>query len=169
MRLSKAVNLDFRRFQYSDVPGRGAASPQGGLAVPGSHALRSAGQSLVTDAEVLQEILHRFIAIGRREAIDPVMKVLLDIVDDVFAVEKYDVLRAAEIAQNRGSFSARDAIHIAVMEHRGIQSILSFDADFDRWPGLKRITASGRNVGEKLTPLTDIVLGPESDSGPGSV
>jgi len=25
------------------------------------------------------------------------------------------------------------------MEHRGIESILSFDADFDRWPGLKRI------------------------------
>ena len=101
--------------------------------------LAVAGQSLVTDAEVLQEILHRFIAIGRREAISPVMKVLLDLVDDVFAVEKYDVLRAAEIAQNRESFSARDAIHIAVMEHHGIQSILSFDAGFDRWPGLKRI------------------------------
>ena len=101
--------------------------------------LAAAGQSLVTDAEVLQEILHRFIAIGRREAISPVMKVLLDLVDDVFAVEKYDVLRAAEIAQNRELFSARDAIHIAVMEHRGIESILSFDADFDRWPGLKRI------------------------------
>jgi predicted nucleic acid-binding protein len=101
--------------------------------------LAAAGQSLVTDAEVLQEILHRFIAIGRREAISPVMKVLLDLVDDVFAVEKYDELRAAEIAQNRELFSARDAIHIAVMEHRGIESILSFDADFDRWPGLKRI------------------------------
>ena len=66
-------------------------------------------------------------------------KALLDIVDGVFAVEKYDVLRAAEIAQNRELFSARDAVHIAVMEHRGVQSILSFDADFDRWPGLKRI------------------------------
>ena len=63
----------------------------------------------------------------------------MDIVDDVFAVEKADVLRAAESAQNRASFSARDAVHIAVMEHQGIHSILSFDADFDRWPGLKRI------------------------------
>jgi predicted nucleic acid-binding protein len=25
------------------------------------------------------------------------------------------------------------------MERHGIESILSFDADFDRWPGLKRI------------------------------
>jgi predicted nucleic acid-binding protein len=35
--------------------------------------------------------------------------------------------------------SARDAVHIAVMERHGIQSILSFDSDFDRWPGLKGI------------------------------
>ena len=101
--------------------------------------LAAGNQRLVTDAEMLQEILHRYTAVDRRMMIGRAFKALLDIVDDVFAVEKHDVLRAAEIAQNRESFSARDAIHIAVMEHRGIQSILSFDADFDRWPGLKRI------------------------------
>jgi predicted nucleic acid-binding protein len=101
--------------------------------------MAAAGQRLVTDAEVLQEILLRYTAIDRRDAIGPAFEALLDIVDDVFAVEKADVLRAAEIAQNRASFSARDALHIAVMEHHGVQSILSFDADFDRWPGLKRI------------------------------
>ena len=101
--------------------------------------LAAAGHRLVTDAEVLQEILHRYTAINRRDAIGPAFQVLLDVVDAVFAVEKADVLRAAEIAQNRAPFSARDAVHIAVMEHQAIQSILSFDADFDRWPGLKRI------------------------------
>jgi uncharacterized protein len=101
--------------------------------------LMAAGRHLVTDAEVFQELLHRYTALGRRDAIGPVFQALLDIVDDVFAVEKADVLRAAEIAQHRASFSARDAVHIAVMEHHGVQSILSFDADFDRWPGLKRI------------------------------
>ena len=103
--------------------------------------LTAAGQQLVTDAEVLQEILHRYISIDRRNTIDRAFEVLLNTVDDVFAVEKSDVIRAAEIAQHRASFSARDAVHIAVMEHHGIQSILSFDADFDRWPGLKRIHA----------------------------
>jgi uncharacterized protein len=101
--------------------------------------LSASGRQLVTDAEVLQEILHRYIAIGRRDAIGPAFQALLDIVDDVFAVEEADVLRAAEIARDRASFSARDAVHIAVMEHHGAQSILSFDADFDRWPGLHRI------------------------------
>jgi uncharacterized protein len=101
--------------------------------------LAAAGQPLVTDAEVLQEILHRYTAIDRRNTIGRAFQALLDIVDDVFAVEKADVLRAAELAQNRENFSARDALHIAVMEHHGIESILSFDADFDRRPGLKRI------------------------------
>ena len=101
--------------------------------------LLAAGERLVTDAEVLQEILHRYTAIDRHDRIGPAFQALLGIVDEVFPVEKADVLRAAEIVQHRASFSARDAIHIAVMEHHGIQSILSFDADFDRWPGLQRI------------------------------
>ena len=97
------------------------------------------GRRLVTDAEVLQEILHRYVAINRREAIPAAFQMVLDVVDEVFAVEKSDVLRAGEILQNRTAFSARDALHIAIMEHRGVRSILSFDADFDRWPGIRRI------------------------------
>ena len=101
--------------------------------------LITAGQRLVTDAEVLQEILHRYAAIGKREAIGPAFQLLLETVDDVLSIEKADVLRAAEIVQNRALLSARDSVHIAVMERHGVRSILSFDADFDRWPGLKRI------------------------------
>jgi predicted nucleic acid-binding protein len=63
----------------------------------------------------------------------------LDIVDDVLAIEKEDVLRAGEIVGNRALLSARDCLHIAVMERHGIRSIFSFDGDFDRWPGLKRV------------------------------
>jgi uncharacterized protein len=101
--------------------------------------LVTAGQRLVTDAEVFQEILHRYAAIGKREAIGPAFHLLLEIADDVLAIEKTDVLRAGEIAQNRALLSARDSVHIAVMERHGIGSIFTFDADFDRWPGLKRI------------------------------
>jgi uncharacterized protein len=101
--------------------------------------LIASGQRLVTDAEVLQEILHRYAAIGKREAIGPAFQLLLEVVDDVLAIEKADVLRAGEIVQNRALLSARDSVHIAVMERHGIRSILSFDADFDRWHGLKRI------------------------------
>jgi hypothetical protein len=94
---------------------------------------------LVTDAEVLQETLHRYTAIDKREAIGPALQVTLDIVDEVLPIGKAEVLRAGEIAQSRVSVSARDAVHIAVMERHGIRSIFSFDGDFDRWPGLQRI------------------------------
>lgn len=97
------------------------------------------GERLVTDAEVLREILHRYSAINRREAMDPAIQVTLDVVDEVFPVEKADVLRASEIAQSRRAPSARDALHIAIMERWGVRSILSFDADFDKWPGLQRV------------------------------
>jgi predicted nucleic acid-binding protein len=97
------------------------------------------GQRLVTDAEVLQEILHRYTAIARREAIGPALQAMLDIVDQVFPIEKAEVLRAGEIAQTPATMSARDALHIAVMERYGIRMILSFNADFDRWPGLQRV------------------------------
>ena len=101
--------------------------------------LIAAGQRLVTDAEVLQEIIHRYAAIGKRDAIGPAFQLLLEVVDDVLPIGKVDVMRAGEIVQNRALLSARDSLHIAVMERHGIRSILSFDADFDRWPGLKRI------------------------------
>jgi predicted nucleic acid-binding protein len=101
--------------------------------------LIAAGSRLVTDVEVLQEILHRYAAIDRRDAIPQAIQLVLDLTDGVFAIEEADVLRAAEIVQNPARLTARDALHISVMERRGIKSILSFDADFDRWPGLERI------------------------------
>jgi len=117
----------------------GAAHPHKTEAQVILERLIAAGQRLVTDAEVLQEILHRYTAIEKREAIRPALQVTLDIVDEVFPIEKAEVLRAGEIVQNRALMSARDAVHMAVMERHGIRSILSFDSDFDRWPGLERI------------------------------
>jgi uncharacterized protein len=96
-------------------------------------------ERLVTDAEVFQEILHRYTLIERRGAIQPAFEAILEVVDDVLAVEKRDVLRAGEILQVPGHWTARDALHIAIMERHGIRRIMSFDADFDRWPGLSRI------------------------------
>ena len=45
-------------------------------------------QRLVTDAEVLQEILHRYVAINRRDAIQPAFSALLGITDQVLAVDE---------------------------------------------------------------------------------
>jgi len=117
----------------------GAAHPHKAEAQIILERLAAAGQRLVTDAEVLQEILHRYTAINKRDAIGPALQATLGIVDEVLPIEKVDVMRAAEIIRNPALLSARDAVHIAVMERHEIRSIFSFDGDFDRWPGLQRI------------------------------
>ena len=97
-----------------------------------------AGQRLVTDAEVLQEILHRYVAIDRRDAIEPCTAALLGVVDDVFPIEVEDVMRASAIVRT-SRLTARDAIHVAVMQRRAVTTILSFDQGFDGVPGIIRV------------------------------
>jgi uncharacterized protein len=97
-------------------------------------------QRLVTDAEVLQEILHRYTAINRRDAIQPAFDALLGIIDQILAIDHPIVERAKEIVLGHKKMSARDAVHLAVMETHGIEQILTFDSGFDGFPGIKRLS-----------------------------
>jgi len=97
-------------------------------------------QRLVTDAEVLQEILHRSVAIDRRDSIQPAFDVLLGIADQVLAVDRAATERAKDIVLGHRHLSARDAVHLAVMEQHGIERILTFDAGFDGFPGITRLS-----------------------------
>ncbi len=94
---------------------------------------------LVTDAEVLQEILHRYVAINRRDAIQPCFEVLLEVVDEVLTVDLEIVERARDIVIGHPDLTARDAVHLAVMREHGIEQILSFDRHFDGLPGITRM------------------------------
>ena len=98
-------------------------------------------ERLVTDAEVLQEILHRYTAIGRRDAIQPAFDLLLEITDDVFAIDRSIVERAKTIVLGYPNLSARDAIHVATMQVQGISRIMSFDEGYDPIPGLERLSS----------------------------
>jgi predicted nucleic acid-binding protein len=99
----------------------------------------AAGESLCTDAEVLQEILHRYSAIGRPQDIDPAFESLLAVVDVVYPIERADVERARRLLHTTPTLSARDAVHIAVMHGRDIGRILTFDTGFDGIPGIVRL------------------------------
>lgn len=99
------------------------------------------GDRLVTNAEVLQEILHRYTAIRRLDAIQPAFDALLGVVDEVFPVTDVDVDRAKTILLgSAGERSARDAVHLATMERHRITRIMTFDAGFDGYPGVTRIS-----------------------------
>lgn len=94
---------------------------------------------LVTDAEVLQEVLHRYVAISRRDAIQSAFEALLGVVDEVFPIDVATVEQAKMIVLGSKHFSARDALHLAVMQQQGIDQIMSFDAGFDKFPGIERV------------------------------
>ena len=98
------------------------------------------GDRLVTDAEVLQEVLHRYLAINRRDAIGPCLDTLLGIVDEVIPVTGDDVLEARRLLLELPALSARDAVHAAVMRRRGVQRLVSFDRGFDAIVGLERLS-----------------------------
>ncbi len=94
-------------------------------------------ERLVTDVEAFQEILHRYVAIARRDAIEPAWNVLREIVDEVFPVDLEDVESARRLITS-SRLTARDALHVAVMQRRGIAEILTFDSDFEAVPGIRR-------------------------------
>jgi hypothetical protein len=90
------------------------------------------------DAEVLQEILHRYRALRRwREG-----RTLFDLTRQVFGVVipvTAEVLdRARHLLDDYGTLMARDALHAAVVFENDLDAICSFDRDFDFIEGLRR-------------------------------
>lgn len=103
----------------------------------------SAGERLVTDVEVLQEICHRYVAIDRREAIQPAFDAILGLVDEVLPVDRAIAESAKDVVLRYPSLSARDALHAAVMHCHDITRIMTFDRGFDTLPSIERLAATG--------------------------
>ena len=102
--------------------------------------LVSGQERLVTDAEVLEEILHRYVSIERPDTIQPAFDALLGVVDEVFSVDQAAAERAKQIVLGHMTLSARDAVHLATMQIHGVKRILSFDRGFDGFPGMIRLS-----------------------------
>jgi uncharacterized protein len=100
----------------------------------------SAGERLVTDAEVLQEICHRYVAIRRSDMLQPAFDAVLGVVDDVLQIGREDAEAAKDMLLGYTSLSARDAIHIAVMRRHAIERIMTFDRGFDAHPAVARVS-----------------------------
>lgn len=99
----------------------------------------------VVDAEVLQEILHRYRAIGRwrdgRKVYDAARRIFTAALPLTLEV----VDRARALLDEQEALMARDALHAAFVLEHGMDGICSFDADFDVIPGVSR-----REPGELL-------------------
>ena len=97
-------------------------------------------QTFVTNSEVLQELIHRYLASERwvlgREVLRAFAEVMHDRIEPVHAE---DVLAASALANRHPGVSARDLVHTAVMQRLGAGHIISADTDFDRLEGIVRL------------------------------
>ena len=94
----------------------------------------------ITDVEVLQEILHRYRAIGEwrkgclaydlaRKVFGVVIPITAEVIDD-----------ARKLMDSYHRLGARDAVHAAVSLLVGADAICSYDRDFDGIRELTRVT-----------------------------
>ena len=95
------------------------------------------------DAEVLQEILHRYRALGRwedgRRLYDTARRVVLVVLPITAGV--MDEARA--IMDEYPRLMARDALHAAVYRVVRAEALCSYDEDFDGIGALRRVEPSG--------------------------
>ena len=97
-------------------------------------------ESFVTDAEVLQELVHLYLssqrwALGREVAL-AFAEAMRGRIEPVLAE---DVTWAMHLADSNPEVSSRDLLHAAVMRRLGSDRIISADADFDRLEGIDRL------------------------------
>lgn len=95
--------------------------------------------SLVTDSEVLQEILYRYFSLQRPDIAREVYESATGLCDAVLPVSERTTARARELLLHYQDLSARDAIHVASMEEAGLRRLLSTDGDFDTVAEVRRV------------------------------
>ena len=117
----------------------GSPHPNQERAVQALNRLSEEGEQFITDIEVYQEILHRYVSIRRLEAIKPAFRTLRGIANRTLSYGMDEVYAARLLIESVSNLSARDALHVAVMRQAGIARILSYDTDFDAIPGIERV------------------------------
>jgi len=90
------------------------------------------------DAEVLQEILHRYRSIGRWEDGRRVYDLARKLFRNVVPVTADVLDRARRLLDTDRRIMARDALHAAVVMAEGLEAVCSWDRDFDRIKGIVR-------------------------------
>ncbi len=91
------------------------------------------------DAEVLQEILHRYRALNRWEDGRRVYDLARRLFPEVLSITGEVMDQARSILETDPTLTARDAVHAAVVAVYKLEGICSFDRDFDRIAGCPRM------------------------------
>ena len=93
----------------------------------------------VISAEVVQEILHRFVAIRQPELGAQLARDALDLFSPVLPVTHAVMDRMPALIEGYPSLSARDLVHVATCLEHGIATIVSPDRGLDVVTDIRRV------------------------------
>jgi predicted nucleic acid-binding protein len=82
---------------------------------------------LCTSAEVLQELMHAYIAVDRIHTLDAALTLVDACIPTVWDVSKKDILAARTLVDVRRELGARDLLHLAMCDLRGVSQIKTYD------------------------------------------
>lgn len=106
-------------------------------AVGGPHPLRGPARALLqvrvreraplaTSAEVLQELMHAYLPVGRLSTLDAALRLARDLTQ-LWSVTAQDVQDARALQLRHPGLSARDLLHLAVCARHGVRDLLTYD------------------------------------------
>ena len=85
------------------------------------------GTPLCTSAEVVQELCHIFLPVGRYRSFDAAMELIADFQIEVWPLEVADVTLARQLHERYPRLAARYLCHLTVCQRRGIDEMMTFD------------------------------------------
>ena len=101
-------------------------------------ALLKGGHQYLTDAEVLQEILHVYGKRGSREQGVELTETLIDAELHIIPIGTAEIAAAVQLFREYPRVGARDAVHAAVVQLHGLEGVVSADRGFDVIRGVTR-------------------------------
>lgn len=87
----------------------------------------TASRPLCTSAEVLQELMHAYVPVGRIATLDAARELLAARVNVVWSVEAADVEHARALLDRNSGLGARDLLHLACCRRRGVREVQTYD------------------------------------------
>jgi hypothetical protein len=101
--------------------------------------IRSGAIQVITNTEVLQELLYRYFSIKKPTLGELAYFSMTALCREVLPVTVQDTDRALELLKTYPRITSRDAIHASTMLNNDIKAILSTDPHFDLISGIRRV------------------------------
>ena len=85
------------------------------------------GKRLVTSAEVLQELIHVYLPVGRIETLDAALELAAQGTDRIIPIDSDTVMHCRNLISKYPSLTARDLLHLSVCQLHRVKELMTFD------------------------------------------